>query len=734
MSPFKARPGQQQIMEYRGGLMGVSAVPGSGKTATIANLAARLVRESPISTGSVLIVTYQNAAVDAIKTRIRSELGHVHRPAGGYDVRTLHSLSYGIIQAQPALAGTTEEFHVVDDRTRADLLDKATRLWSEENRSVWEPLAVQGKADWQAEWIEVAHSLARALIATGKNHRLGPEQGLELADTLPAGAVSTLLKAGMEIYRIYQRNLTTIGGLDFDDLVRLALDLITEHEELAQRLRREWPIVLEDEAQDSIPLQEKLLSQLSGGSDWIRVGDPNQSIMSTFTAANPRYLRQFLDRDEVETVEMLISGRCARPILELANHLVEWTCAHHPVQAVRERAFRRQTIRGTEHGDSQENPGDDESGILFREYNDRDDELRDIARRAHGFTLSHPERTAAILVPTNRVGTEMVECLLQRGAAFDEVLQTSRRSRETCDALSSVLVYLADPLKSKPLEKAFQSVCQQGHVCEASGTREAVSRLLRSCYRPETLIFPAVGATCAQAFPPIGPISEAEIVVLDQFATQLRRWLMATSLPIDQLVLTLGQDLFEDEQLAGAQRIAAYLRGKAAQNSHWRLPDFARELEVAIRGHSTIFSGDSAEFQPRPGRITLTTMHKAKGLEWDLVYLVGVDGEWFPHDLSDRFRGEREFLNADPAEETKAALLRLLGESSSSAHSATDDAHVEIIAERLRLLYVGITRARRYLGFSWSRQVPLFDRQRRVPPAAMFSILRTRHVKSQEND
>ena len=415
MSPFKPRPGQQEIMEYSGGLMGVSAVPGSGKTATIANLAARLVRESAVGTGSVLVVTYQNAAVDAIKTRIRSEVGHVNRPSGGYDVRTLHSLSYGIIQAQPALAGTTAEFHVVDDRTRADLLDKATRLWSEENRSVWEPLAVQGKSNWQAEWLEIAHTLSRSLIATGKNHLLAPEQGSELADKLPAGTVRTLLKAGMEIYRLYQRNLTTIGGLDFDDLVRLALDLITVHEELAQRLRREWPIVLEDEAQDSIPLQEQLLSKLSGGSDWIRVGDPNQSIMSTFTAANPRYLRQFLDRDDVEAVEMLISGRCARPILELANHLVEWICAQHPVRAVRERAFRRQTIRGTEPGDSQENPGDEESGILFREYNDQDDELRDIARRAHGFTLSHPDKTAAILVPTNRVGMEMVECLQQQG-------------------------------------------------------------------------------------------------------------------------------------------------------------------------------------------------------------------------------------------------------------------------------------------------------------------------------
>ena len=73
-----------------------------------------------------------------------------------------------------------------------------------------------------------------------------------------------------------------MGGLDFNDLVWTAVDLLEHHPDLCARLGRRWPIVLEDEAQDSVPLQEDLLTLLGGGrGNWIRVGDPNQAIMST---------------------------------------------------------------------------------------------------------------------------------------------------------------------------------------------------------------------------------------------------------------------------------------------------------------------------------------------------------------------------------------------------------------------------------------------------------------------
>ena len=94
MNAFVPRQGQREILDYEGGLMGVSAVPGSGKTATIVALATRLIKEGRAGEGQVLIVTYQTAAVDNVRSRIRQALKAMGRPQIGYDVRTLHSLSY----------------------------------------------------------------------------------------------------------------------------------------------------------------------------------------------------------------------------------------------------------------------------------------------------------------------------------------------------------------------------------------------------------------------------------------------------------------------------------------------------------------------------------------------------------------------------------------------------------------------------------------------------------------
>ena len=395
MSRFQPRQGQRQIMEYGGGLLGVSAVPGSGKTTTIASLAARLIAGGASQGGQILVVTYQNAAVDNVKARIRAELEQMDLLQVGYDVRTLHSLSHGIIQANPGLAGTTSDFEVLDERSSNGLLDKAVRIWNGHNAKVWGRLAPVDYIgeQWEQEWRRIARSVARIVVNTAKNRRLGPGRLLEQLKAEEGADAHPLLAIGVQIYQLYQQQVETIGGVDFNDLVWMAVELLANHPDLRQRLAQRWPIVLEDEAQDSVPLQEELLGLLTQeGGNWIRVGDPNQAIMSTFTAADPRYLRRFLDRSDVQTLEMAISGRCSGRIIDLANQLVDATCDGHPLVQVRQRAFRLQHIRPTDPGDAQQNPAAKDSDIAFRQYNNRTDELQDVARRAQDFKKRRPSR------------------------------------------------------------------------------------------------------------------------------------------------------------------------------------------------------------------------------------------------------------------------------------------------------------------------------------------------------
>ena len=157
--------------------MGVSAVPGSGKTMTIAALAAQLIARGLPAAGQVLVVTYQNAAVDNLRGRIRDELAAKELLQTGYDVRTLHSLSYGIVKMYSGLAGTTEDFQVVDERTFNNLMDKAVRIWNSQHTRIWAHLAPGDYYDqrWEEEWRRIANNIARSVVTTAKNNRLKPD-------------------------------------------------------------------------------------------------------------------------------------------------------------------------------------------------------------------------------------------------------------------------------------------------------------------------------------------------------------------------------------------------------------------------------------------------------------------------------------------------------------------------------------------------------------------------------
>jgi DNA helicase-2/ATP-dependent DNA helicase PcrA len=733
MSGFAPREGQRQILEYQGGRMGVSAVPGSGKTSTIAALAARLAAGGIPGRGKVLVVTYQNAAVENLRSRIREELAARGRLAAGCEVRTLHSLSHGLVRSHPDLAGVEGDFQVLDERASSQLLDKAVRLWNSQNPRVWGRLGPDeyyGES-WEQEWQRLAAQLARTAISTAKNNRIKPQA---LLDLLGEGG-NPFLRIGAQIYLLYQQQLQTIAGLDFDDLVWLAVDLLERNPALRLRLRRRWKAILEDEAQDSVPLQETLLGLLAGeGGNWVRVGDPNQAIMSTFTASDPRFLRRFLEQEGVQAIEMAVSGRCAPRILGLANHLVEWTCLHHPLEPVRSLAFRRQRILPSGPGDPQQNPPDSASSVAFREYNNQGEEFADVVRRARHFCRAHPDCTLGILVPTNRLGYELGEYLREGEVEFDELLQSGRASRRLADTLGGVLDFLADPLHRVGLEGAYQAVRPRWPAGHRTGNPQQVAALLRSCYRPEALLFPEPGCRPAQALPPVGPLAEADLAEIERLAGGLQRWVRAAWLPVDQLVLTVAQDLLAEEELGLAQKVAAHLRSRGEQHPEWRLPELAAELAGVRQGGAGSLAEDAEGFEPQPGRVTLTTMHKAKGLEWDLVYLVGVDGRWFPHSLEDRFLGERDYLGGDPAAEARSALLELVGEGAPGGLSATRRAHLEIIAERLRLLYVGITRARRFLALSWSREIPAGTRMRPAAPAPVFHLLKKQYQAAGEGE
>ncbi len=756
---LRLRPAQEEVLAYSGGRMAVSAVPGSGKTFTLSLLAARLIADGRIDSEAgqqVLVVTFLNTSVDTFRARIRRRLLDMELPDTGYDVRTLHSLALEIVRWAGETSG--DELAVIDEVLSQQILEGSVDGWINDNPRLWEAFLPESNRQLSPQTItrrrDTFANTAATFIRAAKNERFTPDSILatiregydkfEGADDEPNIARSPLMIMMAGIYSRYQAALSRQGGLDYNDLIWRAADLLDYRPDLVEGLRERWPFILEDEAQDSVPLQETLLDQLTGPQgNWVRVGDPNQAITSTFTAAHPRFFAKFIDRPDVTAKTLPNSGRSAPLIIGAANALLNWAIDSHPVPEVRHDAFRRQDILPTPPGDSQPNPPDTEANIQIRVYKHREDEeVPTVAQLAAEYARQQPEHTIAILVPTNQVGFAIAQRLDALKADYDNLLRGSSREREVAAAIHAVLSVLADPLDTKALmaaESGLAELRETGPDYEIdAGDSSRFQTLLRSV-QPEILLFPEEDDKSINDSLPVGVATEEDIDRLERLAGFLRNNFDLRTLPIDDLTLALADELFasqsgaadnddtgQEQNLAIAYQIATLLRQWREAQPDWRLPELVAQLKSVANGRRTLnVMRDDSGYEPGKGRITLVTQHKGKGLEWDAVFLVGIDGLWIPGSLEGPFLGIQDFLGGDPNAEVTAQLYYLMrGEAGIyPGRTATESAHIETICERLRLLYVGVTRARRFLQISRSRATRRQRSDQEAEPATALGVL-----------
>jgi len=514
----------------------------------------------------------------------------------------------------------------------------------------------------------------------------------------------------------------------------------------------------------------------ASGGNWVRVGDPNQAIFETFTTASPELLRAFIQNNP--SVDMPESGRSQPSVLALANHLIDWVMTSHPIPEART-ALSLPHIVPVPEDDPQQNPPDHPEGIKFisKRYTP-DEEMEAVVKSIKSYLDSFAESpieeqpTIAVLVPRNARGVEVVNALRQRGIEPIELISSTSETRAAAGSLNMLLSYLADPQSASKLSNAYrvwrrdwrdgmslraqvakQSPNDEERIGELENAPDAeiassqsallamTSSLLRKMVDVENFIAPQ------NANDWLAGLGEGEaghvIQELKEFRVNVQRWLNAVTLPIDQLVLTLAQDVFtEAHDLALAHKLALVLRQAADDHADWRLPELTTELAVIAKNERRFigFSSDDSGFDPERhrGRVVVTTMHKAKGLEWDCVYLMSVNNYDFPSSMpNDRFISERWFVRSGlvsirPATSTQGystnvplnleaealAQLTALGSRYSGEASptrppndeydwyeegaATMQSRLGYVKERLRLFYVGITRAKKDLIVTWN--------------------------------
>lgn len=713
------RPSQEEVLKYRQGLMGISAVPGSGKTFTLSNLAVKLILTTLLEEDQeVLVVTFSNSAADNFSTRIGEKLRASGLLEGfGYRVRTLHGLANDIIRERPELVGLSTDFGIIDEAEFIEILKDLVSQAKDENIDFLRGLISEDFSDKKREEFlrsqmnDLLYNLSNQFIKTVKDQRITIN---ELGDWLANSHHNEFLPICLSIYRAYQTALNYRGAIDFDDLIRYAYECLSLDKTLTQQLRHRWPIILEDEAQDSSKLQQEILEILVGETgNWVRVGDPNQAIYESFTTADPNLLKSFIAREDVRSVDLPVSGRSAPSIIDLANELISWVQSRHPNYSVRD-ALSEPFIQPTLEGDPQKNPENFPGNVeVIKQAMTPEQELIYLTKSIQKWFEENPVSTLAVLTFINKRASEIINHLkLNKIPVSDALMKVPEETRNSAGAIALILKSILDPTSPTHLATAFEVFNRHLSVDEEiKKIIKLISKLIKRLEKTEDFLYPTDNPW--QSAFPIDELTDFQIELLERFRSAVTRWHAAAILPLDQLVLVVSQDLvLESSEIAIIQKLAGLIGSLRENNPHWTVFDILNQLidiSKNDRGFAT-FSQKEDGFNPDNyrGQVIVATVHKSKGLEWDKVFLTSANNYDYPSgDPADSFTAEKFFiegrrnLEAELLYDLEALKIESKGGIMFRQYDR-QNARDDIVRDRLRLFYVGITRAKKSLTITWN--------------------------------
>jgi DNA helicase II / ATP-dependent DNA helicase PcrA len=724
MSGFVLRPEQQRVIdEYKGGYAAISAVPGAGKTTTLSALAAHLIEDiGPRQ--RVVIVTYQNAAVANFQRAVTQRLEERGKPPRGFVVRTLHSLALEVLSSVRHRAELDIGARVIDEANSQRMLDEIIAEMKVRHRDTLRELLVD-EAAATSRWPTGDDKLFRGIVTTALRE-LRTETGAGDIETLRAqrGGYGRWLPFVLDVCCAYQQELREQGYLDYDGLIVRAVSVLERDRDLRHRLRKRWPYLLEDEAQDSNPLLENMLKLIAGeNGNLVRVGDANQSILTTFTASSVEGFRRWLAAGNVDQYTLSGSSRSTEAILDLANRLVERVATEFPVEEVRRTALQRQEIRPVIDPDgtrrNPESPRDASLGLQAREFKHTDMEREEVLGRALAYLRKNPDRTVGILVGSKDVGYEYAESAREMGFPDGDIIRLlgDRDGRQVglIDKVLPIIDFLQDPEQPHWIQEALE-------LWSASGSDDRVAASLKGIrYRTEIslaeVFYPSLDARVGAALELPEDLTAEEQQTLRRIEA-VPGWLEnRLARPGELLSLIAATVEIDDAERQLMDAVIATVEGVTPDTSTSRLVQLRKLLkELRDRQRRLRGSHEQHEIHIRPGTLTVSTRHQAKGLEWDVVFAVGCDDFWFKGSLDFTRRQMRGHLAPFDQQLVMMTELQFAVQGLADYPSYQDfqrttiQQAIEEVSEGLRIMYVTITRARLALWVSW-HQVGTFDGQ-----------------------
>ena len=603
----------------------VLAGAGSGKTRVLTARVCHLIQEFGISPKKILTVTFTNKAAGEMRERITKLLGS--EPIGMW-VGTFHAMGARLLRRHADRLGWDRSFSIFDS-------DQSLRLI----KSVQEELGLDLKR-WNPKAI-------RAEISNSKN-RLEDDKMFQQKDQ---GDSELFIQTVGQVFSAYQRALQAQNAFDFDDLLMKPVELLQSHRDLLEHYRGRFSFILVDEYQDTNRAQFRFVELLARAhGNLMVVGDPDQSIYA-WRGADVRNILDFETAfPSARVVPLEINYRSRESILSAANAVIDEN-VNRPKKILRANRKGGDKITLVETS----NEKDEARWIVS--------EIQDQIQSTQGLSICD----CAVLYRTNAQARALEDAFLRARMPYQVVGGVRFYQRRE---IQDVLAYLR--LISNPKDKtAFNRIVNYprrgiGHTTREHLTRWAVDQ--------RVTMLEAAGR--ADEVP---GIRTAGVRGLKQFADLMHQLSeRATQVTIGEMLEGLVEDIDliehlnnegpdgEDRVRNVTELIAGTLDFDAtlAQTVEPDQIDTFTELDLFLQEVALIADLDGLD--PGSETVTLMTLHNAKGLEFSLVFIAGLEEGLFP-------------------------LSRAYDE-------------VNGLEEERRLLYVGITRAEDKLFMSWARQ------------------------------
>ncbi|MFI1199059.1 DNA helicase PcrA [Streptomyces sp. NPDC020883] len=610
---------QKAAVVHSGGPLLIVAGAGSGKTRVLTHRIAHLLAERHVHPGQILAITFTNKAAGEMKERVEQLVGP---RAHAMWVSTFHSACVRILRRESKKLGFTSSFSIYDAADSKRLMALVCR-------------------DLDLDPKRFPPKSFSAKISNLKNELIDEET---FAGTAADGFEKTLAQA----YAMYQARLREANALDFDDIIMTTVHLLQAFPDVAEHYRRRFRHVLVDEYQDTNHAQYTLVRELVGpgtaeapAAELCVVGDADQSIYA-FRGATIRNILQFEeDYPDATTILLEQNYRSSQTILSAANAVIERNENRRPKNLWTDAgAGPRITgyVADTEH---------DEAQFVADEI----DRLTDAGDAKAG--------DVAVFYRTNAQSRVFEEIFIRVGLPYKVVGGVRFYERKEVRDILAYLRVLANPEDAVPLRRIL-NVPKRGIGDRAEAMIEALA-LREKITFPQALrrVDEAYGmaARSANAVKRFNVLMEELRTIVESGAgpaTVLEAVMERTGYLAELQSSTDPQDETRIENLQELASVALEFEQERGEENPGTLAEFLEQVALVADSDQI-----PDEDEDGTGVITLMTLHTAKGLEFPVVFLTGMEDGVFPH-------------------------MRALGQTKE-------------LEEERRLAYVGITRARERL-------------------------------------